>query len=132
MLLDYGAKMPSQEEVLKHVEGEDQERAIATHLWYQAMCSSSYILLSSEDPIQTAFDMAEDIRVLRSRLPVMRDDYDLLRGQLEDFVTRFLDFVRDGEEVRTMLSAGEQVQEEIFPKLLRRAAKVDFKKVKYV
>ena len=121
--------MPSHADVLEQVEGQDQERAIATHQWYQAMCSSSYILLSSDDPLQIAFDMADDIKHLRNKLPVMRDDYNILRGQLEDFATKFLDFVRNGEEVKTMLSGGEDIGIELFPKLLRTAGAVDFKKV---
>ena len=69
ILLDHGAKMPSLHEVLQRVSEEAHERAIARHAWHEAHASDAYILLSSKDPIQTAFDMASRLKKLGAQFP---------------------------------------------------------------
>ena len=69
ILIDHGAKMPSLHEVLQRVSEEVHERAIARHAWHEAHASDAYILLSSKDPIQTAFDMASKLKKLGAQFP---------------------------------------------------------------
>ena len=59
--------MPSLHEVLQRVSDEPGERAIARHAWLEAHASDAYILLSSKDPLQTAFKMASRLKKLGTK-----------------------------------------------------------------
>ena len=67
--------MPTLAEVLQRVSEETHERAIARHAWHRAHASDAYILLSSKDPIQTAFDMAKRLKKLSITFPQLKGRY---------------------------------------------------------
>ncbi len=59
----------------------------------------------------------------------LTDEYDQLIINLEEFVTTLLEYVRNGEEIDTVLWAGEEDDNEELPLRLREALKLDLKKV---
>ena len=70
--------MPTLLEVKQRVSEASYERAIASHAWYLAQASDAYILLSSNDPMQTAFQMAAKFKKLGRKYPQLKGKMYLL------------------------------------------------------
>ncbi|XP_022086358.1 short transient receptor potential channel 5-like isoform X2 [Acanthaster planci] len=137
ILLDYGARIPSLKAVLARIKSDSFERALAQLRWYQAITSQAYLLLASEDPMDAAFWLANQLRTLSNTVTQLKEEYEELSANLEQFVTRLLGFARNLDEIEAVLGAQRFVADpntEIFatrhalPVRLQEAIKFDFKR----
>ncbi|XP_078594542.1 short transient receptor potential channel 5-like [Branchiostoma floridae x Branchiostoma japonicum] len=70
---------------------------------YRAVCSPSYILLTSPDPFRTAFRTAKALRDVLWKREQYRPELEQLADQCETFACELLDEARSTKEARTIL-----------------------------
>lgn len=100
LLLDNGATMPTEEETLARVNDDPLEQALARLQWYQSMTSDAYILLTSDDPIETALLWGERLKEqMRHERPVFTSCYEVIHSRLELLLTRLLDCATRKDEI---------------------------------
>eukprot|EP00057_Strongylocentrotus_purpuratus_P003474 XP_003726735.1 PREDICTED: transient receptor potential-gamma protein isoform X1 [Strongylocentrotus purpuratus] len=100
LLLDNGATMPTEEETLARVNDDPLEQALARLQWFQSMTSDAYILLTSDDPIETALLWGERLKEqMRHERPVFTSCYEIIHSRLEFLLTRLLDCATRKDEI---------------------------------
>ncbi|XP_071487665.1 transient-receptor-potential-like protein [Diadema antillarum] len=100
MLLNHGATMPTEEEVLAKVSDDHFERSLAKLKLHQALTSEVYILLTADDPIETALTWGE--KLADGPDPdhrVFDRSYAEIRQRLELFLTKLLDCASCKDEI---------------------------------
>uniref|UniRef100_A0A6G1S4Q2 Transient receptor potential-gamma protein n=1 Tax=Aceria tosichella TaxID=561515 RepID=A0A6G1S4Q2_9ACAR len=70
---------------------------------YRALSSPSLMALSSEDPLETAFQMSAKLEDLAQLEPEYKEDYMRLRSKCQAFATKLLDYARTSRELEILL-----------------------------
>jgi hypothetical protein len=71
---------------------------------YRALASPSYIVLTSEDPFLTCFELSWELRRLKHAENEFRAEYSKLASQCEDITVSLLDQVRGSDELKVVLN----------------------------
>ncbi|XP_033639719.1 short transient receptor potential channel 4-like [Asterias rubens] len=112
ILLDHNARMPKLNTVIARTTDDIFEKALAQLHWYQAITSEAYLLLASEDPMDAAFWLADQLQTMSHSVTQLKEEYDELKDNLEQFVTRLLGFARNLDEIEAVLGAQRFVTDE--------------------
>ncbi|XP_066284799.1 short transient receptor potential channel 4-like [Branchiostoma lanceolatum] len=105
LLLERQFPLPS----IGDISGSTDHRVMLDY--YRAVTSPSYILLTSQDPFQTAFKVKEELNSIVSYLETGRGDFQELSVQLEKFTAELINFTRSPDEVMTVLNAGDKIED---------------------
>ncbi|XP_070556011.1 short transient receptor potential channel 4-like [Ptychodera flava] len=108
MLLDHGARIdfPDQSNVLN--KELSLEQSIGTINIYRAVTSETYISLTSEDPIHQAFKLSAKMSQLSFQDFEFRSDYVEMADRCSQYAADLLDFVRNGEEQKIVMTDGRK------------------------
>ncbi|KAF5403392.1 Transient receptor potential cation channel gamma isoform D [Paragonimus heterotremus] len=71
---------------------------------YRALTSPSFIILTSNDPILSAFEMSWELRKLGELENEFRTEYEELSNKCEDFATKLLEETRSSVELSVVLN----------------------------
>jgi hypothetical protein len=71
---------------------------------YRALASPSYIVLTSEDPFLTCFELSWELRRLKFIENEFRTEYSKLANQCQDVAVGLLDQVRGSDELEMVLN----------------------------
>ncbi|XP_052674210.1 short transient receptor potential channel 7-like [Crassostrea angulata] len=83
----------------------DELRLAKTRLnAYKGLASCTYISLTSEDPVLTAFDLARELRYVSTIEKSFKTEYLALADQLSDYVVKLLDKVRGHDELEKLIN----------------------------
>nr|XP_022328099.1 short transient receptor potential channel 3-like [Crassostrea virginica]XP_022328100.1 short transient receptor potential channel 3-like [Crassostrea virginica] len=83
----------------------DELRLAKTRLnAYKGLASCTYISLTSEDPVLTAFDLAKELRYVSTIEKSFKTEYLGLADQLSDYVVKLLDKVRGHDELEKLIN----------------------------
>ncbi|KAI8503569.1 hypothetical protein Bbelb_185400 [Branchiostoma belcheri] len=98
--------------------------------YYRAVTSPSYILLTSQDPFQTAIKVKKELNKVTSCLETGRKEIQELSDRLEEFAAELISFARCREEVMTVLNAGDNMDDirGVRMRQLQKAIEVGHKK----
>ncbi|XP_066284332.1 short transient receptor potential channel 4-like [Branchiostoma lanceolatum] len=98
--------------------------------YYRAVTSPSYILLTSQDPFETAFKVKEELNNIVSCIETGRREFQELSAQLEEFTAELISFARCPDEVMAVLNAGDNMEDiaGLRMRQLQRAIAVGHKK----
>ncbi|XP_072041739.1 short transient receptor potential channel 1-like isoform X3 [Amphiura filiformis] len=110
LLIGIGAELPTLEDTLARVGSSRDiyERALTRLHWHKAMSSEAYLLFSSPDPIQAAFEAGLKIEETRKdQLTHIKPEYKELKQTLDKFLTNYLEMIQNTTEIATMLSGEE-------------------------
>ncbi|KAG8178569.1 hypothetical protein JTE90_004497 [Oedothorax gibbosus] len=87
----------------KWQDGETLTESISRMNAYRAIASPTYLILTSEDPILSAFQLSKELEKLSRELPEMKKEYRELSKVCSKFAASLLDQCRNTEEVQTVL-----------------------------
>ncbi|XP_059484027.1 transient receptor potential protein-like [Neocloeon triangulifer] len=111
MLLDRGATVPSPhdikcscEECVLSVESDSLRHSLARINAYKALSSPSLIVLSSKDPLLTAFELSHELSKLRKLESEFSEEYKEMRVKVNEFTGCLLDFTREQKELEVVLN----------------------------
>ncbi|XP_064460818.1 short transient receptor potential channel 4-like [Ornithodoros turicata] len=85
-------------------DGEQLSRFQLRHNAYRALCSPVYIILTSDDPVLTAFELSGQLRRVGYTTPEFQEEYGALSQQCSEFAAALLAECRDTDEVEAVLS----------------------------
>ncbi|XP_035677150.1 short transient receptor potential channel 4-like [Branchiostoma floridae] len=124
LLLDQQFPLPS----IGDVSGSTDHRAKLDY--YRAVTSPSYILLTSQDPFETAFKIKEELNNIVSCLETGRRELQKISVRLEEFIAELINFARCPEEVETVLNGGDNMEDiaGLRMRQLQKAIEVGYKK----
>ncbi|XP_038070322.1 transient-receptor-potential-like protein isoform X2 [Patiria miniata] len=129
-LIRHGAKMPTMEELRPRIADESYGQFIALLHWYEAVSGESYIMLTSDDPLETIFKLDRSLEELESlmQVPRFRQECDRIEAKLAALSTKLLGLARDDKEVELLLNGGEpeEAGKPKLPRRLRQALKLGF------
>ncbi|XP_077534802.1 short transient receptor potential channel 3-like isoform X1 [Haemaphysalis longicornis] len=74
---------------------------------FRALSSPVHILLTSDDPVLTAFTLSRELRALADSVPEYQKEYEELAEQCSMFAAAVLGACKNTEEVETVLSQNE-------------------------
>eukprot|EP00058_Branchiostoma_floridae_P016281 XP_002601769.1 hypothetical protein BRAFLDRAFT_76011 [Branchiostoma floridae] len=125
LLLDHQFPLPS----IGDVRGSTDHRAKLDY--YRAVTSPSYILLTSQDPFETAFNAKEELNNTVSCLETGKREFQELSARLEEFIAELIDFARCPDEVMVVLNDGDNMEDTAGLRMrqLQRAIEVGYKKL---
>ncbi|XP_035675499.1 short transient receptor potential channel 4-like [Branchiostoma floridae] len=95
--------------IIGDVSGSTDHRAMLDY--YRAVTSPSYILLTSQDPFETAFKLKEELNNIVSCLETGKREFQELSARLEEFTAELINFARCPKEVMTVLNAGDNMED---------------------
>ncbi|XP_077991085.1 short transient receptor potential channel 5-like [Glandiceps talaboti] len=104
ILLDLGARIEQPEYYHFQTEEFTLEHSVGTINVYRALACQAYISLTSEDPIQTAFQLSWKLQQLSVRDYEFRFQYEQLADQCAQFAADLLGHVRNTQEQITVLN----------------------------
>ncbi|XP_035677151.1 short transient receptor potential channel 4-like [Branchiostoma floridae] len=124
LLLDHQCPLPR----IGDVRGSTNHRVMLDY--YRAVTSPSFILLTSQDPFETAFKLKEELNNIVSCLETGKRKFQELSVRLEEFIAELIDFARCPEEVMTVLNGGDNMEDiaGLRMRQLRKAIAVGYKK----
>ncbi|KAM7312637.1 hypothetical protein ISCGN_009542 [Ixodes scapularis] len=71
---------------------------------FRALSSPVYILLTSDDPVLTAFTLSRDLQRLADSTPEFQNEYREMEAQCSQFAAAIMGACKNSEEVETLLS----------------------------
>ncbi|XP_077863421.1 short transient receptor potential channel 5-like [Saccoglossus kowalevskii] len=98
LLLDLGARIELPELYNFQTEEFTLEHSVGTINVYRALASQAYISLTSEDPIETAFQLSYKLQKLSVRDYEFRFQYEQLSNQCAQYAADLLGHVRNTQE----------------------------------
>ncbi|XP_078679135.1 short transient receptor potential channel 4-like [Branchiostoma floridae x Branchiostoma belcheri] len=124
LLLELEFPRPS----IGYINGSTDPKVVLDY--YRAVTSPSYILLTSQDPFQTAIKVKKELNKVTSCLETGRKELQELSDRLEEFSAELISFARCREEVMTVLNAGDNMDDirGVRMRQLQKAIEVGHKK----
>ncbi|XP_062570970.1 short transient receptor potential channel 7-like [Saccostrea cucullata] len=112
----------------------DELRLAKTRLnAYKGLASCTYISLTSEDPVLTAFELAKELRYVSTIEKSFKTEYLALADQLSDYVVRLLDKVRGHDELEKLINKKRRdPQDESYDLLARLQIAIQCNEKKFV
>ena len=106
MFLDFGAEFPSVDVMVSRSGPHHYDRALARLHYNKAITSEAY-LLTTPDPIETAFEVAKKIKDVKDkRNSSMIQEYKNIESNLDTFLSTLLMKVTSIEEIRLLVGGG--------------------------
>ncbi|XP_077985404.1 short transient receptor potential channel 4-like [Glandiceps talaboti] len=103
LLLDYGAIMPDPNNLGQKIDTSLETSLKKLHI-YEALTSEAYISLTSEDPIESAFQLSVKLRQLSYKDYEFGQEYTKLSQKCEQFAADLLTQTRDQVEITSILT----------------------------
>ncbi|XP_077985405.1 short transient receptor potential channel 4-like [Glandiceps talaboti] len=103
LLLDYGAIMPDPDNLGQKIDTSLETSLKKLHI-YEALTSEAYISLTSEDPIDSAFQLSVKLRQLSYKDYEFGQEYTKLSQKCEQFAADLLTQTRDHVEITSILT----------------------------
>ncbi|CAB3371178.1 Hypothetical predicted protein [Cloeon dipterum] len=110
-LLDRGATVPSPHDIkcscddcLTSSKTDSLRHSLARINAYKALSSPSLIVLSSRDPLMTAFELSYELSKLRRLESEFSEEYKNLRKRVHEFTGNLLDYTREQKELEVILN----------------------------
>ncbi|XP_072017654.1 short transient receptor potential channel 4-like [Amphiura filiformis] len=109
ILVEHGAEIPTLEAVLSRTgEQTSYEFSLARLFWHQSISSEAYLLYATDDPVQAAFNAGRVIKKCEGeQLPHLKEGYNQLMRELDEFITKYLEMARNSGEISTLLCEEE-------------------------
>ncbi|XP_022080005.1 transient-receptor-potential-like protein [Acanthaster planci] len=110
VLLKHGATMPDLNDLIRRAKSDPYLRFLAALYWYEAASSEAYILLTSDDPLDTIFRLGRSLQEAEEALnvPLFNIESERIQGKLVDLSTKLLSLARDNDEIGVLLRGGEK------------------------
>ncbi|CAO1399889.1 unnamed protein product [Diamesa tonsa] len=142
LLLDRGATLPQPHDVkcpcddcIKKTSEDSLRHSLSRLGEYKALASPSLIALSSNDPLQTAFQLSWQLRNLAFAEQECKAEYLQLRRQCQQFAVDLLDQTRSSQELAIILNYDPEAppyEDGDHMKLKRLEMAIDYKQKKFV
>ena len=136
LLIEYGAEIPTLEDVLTRTQKDKYEVNLICIYWHQAITGEAYLVYSSGDPIQGAIHAGKLLEKNRHTLLRHRKtECQELTDKLDGFITRFTAMARNGEEIEDLMWKDEPEgrkkvnSRSVLPLRVRQAFELEFKNV---
>ncbi|XP_070555682.1 short transient receptor potential channel 4-like [Ptychodera flava] len=104
ILLDQGVTIEDPDYYCFHTEDFTLQKSIGMINVYRALASQAFISLTSEDPINTAFELSFRLQQLSKSDYEFRYTYEELANQCEQFAADLLGHIRDSMEQEVVLN----------------------------
>ncbi len=138
--MDRGATLPAPHDVrcpcdecIKKSSEDSLRHSLSRVNEYRALASPSLIALSSNDPLQTAFQLSWELRNLAFAEQECKSEYLELRRQCQQFAVDLLDQTRSSQELAIILNYDPEAPPYVdgdHMKLKRLEMAIDFKQKK--
>ncbi|XP_038077370.1 transient receptor potential-gamma protein-like [Patiria miniata] len=110
VLLHHGAKLPDLNDLVYRAESDPYLKFLALVNWYEAASSEAYILLTSDDPLDTIFKLGQSLQEAEETLkvPLFNVECERIENKLADLSVKLLSLARDNGEIGVLLRGGEE------------------------